>query len=159
VKLRAMWIKEDSKGSLKWPNISKFRSPNQSTKGSHNAEFEKRRTGRNRAHHGLPVENTTDCGGGPHGRAPATHGRVPLVHPIFSLFRATFRLPAVFALFCPYNADVPGLIQHPIHTEYTPFQSPFILSFRLVLERERGSGEELQGLWIRFYDRKDGARV
>jgi len=28
VKLRAMWIREDSQGSSKWLNIGKFRGPN-----------------------------------------------------------------------------------------------------------------------------------
>ena len=38
--------------------------PKPRSKGNQNAKFEKRRTDRDRAHHGLPVENTTDRGGG-----------------------------------------------------------------------------------------------
>ena len=76
----------------------------------------------------------------------------------FLRFYATFRLSVVFALFCPYHADVPGLIQHP-NTLLSILLSFYHLSFRLVLERERGSGEELQGLWIGLCDRKMGARV
>jgi len=37
VTLRAMWIKEDSKGGPKWPNIGKIRGPNRSTKRAQNA--------------------------------------------------------------------------------------------------------------------------
>ena len=97
---------------------------------------------------------------GSHGRSLATHGRAPLVHPIFSLFCATFRLPAVFALFCPYNDDVPGHSNTP--NSYLIHPIPFsILSIldQSSLERERGSGEELQGLSIGLCDRKTEARV
>jgi len=45
----------------------------------------------------------------------------------FLPFRATFRFPAVFALFCPYNTHVPGLIEDP----NTP---PLHSIFNLVLD-------------------------
>jgi len=64
----------------------------------------------------------------------------------FAIFRVAFRLPAIFALFClimPTYLDILG-------TQFTPNTLPFAfylhLSFRLALERERGSGEELRGI-------------
>jgi len=77
----------------------------------------------------------------------------PLASEGFFRFRATFFFPAVFALFCPYDTHVPGLNEHP---NTLLFISIFIL--RVFLERERGSGEELQGFWIGFCDRKTKAR-
>jgi len=63
------------------------------SKESQNAEFEKRRTGRDRAHQGLPMENTTDHGGGD-ARSCPSHARpcAPGASDFFSLFRVAFRL-------------------------------------------------------------------
>ena len=90
--------------------------PKSKDQGSQNAEFEKRRTRRDRAHHGMPVENTTDRGGGTHGRTLDTHGRAPLLLGFSSFFRATFRLPAVFPATLPYISDAPGHYKTPITT-------------------------------------------
>ena len=75
--------------------------PKPRSKGSQNTEFEKRRTGRDRAHHGLPVENTTDHGGGAHGRAPDTHGRAPPRLLAFSSFSCDCSFSFGFLLLSP----------------------------------------------------------
>jgi len=89
------------------------------------------------------MENTTDRGGGTHGRAPATHGRAPPGCAVS--LRVAVCFPAVFPATLPYIADVPRLIKR---TEFIPNTLLFAFylhpSFRLVLERERGSGEELR---------------
>jgi len=113
VKLRAMWITEDSKGSSKWPNIGKFRGPNRSTK---EAKMQSSRSGGPGG-----TEPTTVCpwrtprtvvGGDArlcprHARpcAPATW--------FFFVFRSTFRLPAVFPATFPYISDAPGHYKTP----------------------------------------------
>ena len=63
----------------------------------------------------------------------------------FCRFRVALRLPAIFAIFCLYNAHVPGPNEHLIHFIFFLF-SP--LDFRIVLERERGSGEDLRGFHV-----------
>ena len=140
MKLRAMWIKEDSKGSLKWPNIDKFRDPNQSTKGSQNAKFEKRRTGRDTAHHGLPVVGARTVVPQPRTAVRPWCIRFFLFFVRLFIFR---RFLLCFALIMLMYLDL-------FNTQFIPNTLPFAfylhLSFRLVLERERRSGEELRGI-------------
>ena len=80
--------------------------------------------------------------GGTHG--PRWRGARPGGASNFAVFRAVLRLPAVFATFCLYNAHVPRPNEHLIHSIFF-FFSP--LDFRIVLERERGSDEDLRGFY------------
>ena len=113
VKLRAMWIKEDRKGSSKWPNIGKFHDPNQSTKRAQNAA-----DGPNQP------EPTTGWPWGP--PWPVVGGtRLCVRHARLCVISSVF---ARLFVFWPFFAGVCLVILmclDPIHTEYTPYSSPF----------------------------------
>jgi len=83
--------------------------------------------------------------GGCHGQAMVRPmAVVARVFPGCAVFlRVPLRLPTVFALFCLYIAMYLDIQRHPIHSIAITFS--IFHSFRLVLERERGSGEELRG--------------
>ena len=106
-----------------------------------NRKTKTQRTGNN----GPPPPVATTARGGSHGQAVVSPTTVvepfsPVVR--FSL-RVPLRLPAVFALFSLYICHVSGPMTTPnsLHSNHLLH----FHSFRLVLERERGSGEELRG--------------
>ena len=95
--------------------------------------------------------------GGTHGpwwwdaRLCALHARpcVPWCARLLRVFRVFFvplRLPTVFATFCLYIADVSKPNSYPNSSHSNLHLHSQI---RLVLERERGSGEELRGIRCR----------
>jgi len=116
VKLRAMWIKEDSKGSSKWSNIGKFRGPNKITKRAQNAAQRQQtdRTGQSPpradcgAHHGPWWE--------PHGRASCMHSRAWQCFCEFLPFSRDCSFSDRFCWCLPYNIDVPRPNSYPIHS-------------------------------------------
>ena len=133
-----MWIKEASKGGLKWPNIGKTRVPNQNTQRAQNS-------GPDRA------EPTTARVGRRTAVRPARTVVRAYVVWGFPIFAWLFYFSCVFLLLCLYNMmylDIMGSQSIPYHTL---FHLPRV---RVVLEKERGRGEELQGFWIGFCDRK-----
>ena len=82
------------------PNTWRFSGPNQGPKEAKTHRARKKRTRWVRAHHVLPVEGRTTCGGGTHGRAPCTHGRAcPGACGLFRFSSATLHFSAVFAIF------------------------------------------------------------
>jgi len=132
VTLRAMWIKEDSKGGPKWPNKGTIRSPNRSIKRAQNAA-EQERTDRTEqcppradrgAHHGPWWEA--------HGRASCTHGRAWQCCCGFLPFSRDCSFSGRFC-WCLPNIDVPRPIQDP-NSFHSILHS---INLRLKLFRER----------------------
>jgi len=87
----------------------------------------------------------TTARGGSHGQAAVSPTTV--VEPFPPVVRFSLRVPlllsAVFTLFSLYICHVSGHIEEPIHSIAIIFS--IFHSFRLVLDKERGSGEELRG--------------
>jgi len=155
VKLRAMWIKEDSKGSPKWPNIGKFRGPNRSTKEAKTRSSRSGRPGGTEPTTVCPWRTPRTVVGGTHDHAQTRTAVRPCCL-VFFVFHATFRLPAVFSATLPYIVDAPRHSKQPNTLHSHPLSFPRVLE--LVLERERGSGEDLQGFYTGF-DREIQERV
>jgi len=89
-----MSIKEDSKGSSKWPNKGKIRCPNQSTKRAQNAT---ERAQMDRTGQSPPRADR----GAHHGPWWDAHGRACLRCLEFCGFRVPIRIPAVFSAALP----------------------------------------------------------
>ena len=74
-----------------------------------------------------------------------------------SVFFVPLRFLTRFSGFCLYNADVSGHLRIPNSTPI-PYHSLISIRVRVVLERERGRGEECKdsgsGLWIERLNRE-----
>ena len=136
-----MRIKRSLQRGPKYPKERKTPRPKAMHQEAKTRRSEKQPATRTRSHHGWTVVTTTARGGclGQTVVVPtAVVAGVCSCSSGFLVRRFVFQRFCVFAYIFLIHLD---LFDHPIHSHF----DFHFHSFRLVLERERGSGEELRG--------------